>query len=81
MLILDLNVFISVWDLAFKGIAGTKPTVGIANLTGLFISDLTENDDADTTVRNLQHTQTTKTFKSNVINMWDKFYIDMVRVT
>lgn len=65
--------------MAFKGVEGIKPSVsGLTNLTGLFMFDVTENDNSDLTVRNLQHSQSSQLFKSGVINLWDSYFIDMV---
>ncbi|KAH3854718.1 hypothetical protein DPMN_097267 [Dreissena polymorpha] len=70
----------SMWDLAFKGIEGIRPSVSsLNNLTGLFMSQYTENDEAGTSVRNLQHTQASRIFKSAVVNMWSDLHIDMIR--
>jgi hypothetical protein len=65
--------------MAFKGVEGIKPSaIGLNNLTGLFMLDITENDNSDLTVRNLQHTQSSQIFKSDVINLWDYYFIDTV---
>ncbi|XP_045160489.2 SCO-spondin-like [Mercenaria mercenaria] len=76
----SIGIFFQVWDMAFKGVEGIKPSaVGLNNLTGLFMQDITENDNSDLTVRNLQHSQSSQIFKSDVINLWDTYFIDMVK--
>ncbi|KAL4238335.1 hypothetical protein ACF0H5_003045 [Mactra antiquata] len=76
----SLAIFFQVWDLVFKGIEGIKPSAaGLSNLTGLFTGELVENDNSDWTVQNLQHSQSSQTFKSGVINLWDTFFIDTVK--
>ena len=68
--------------MVFKGIEALKPSdPSMYGLTDLYESDSTENDAAGTQVRNLLHDQSSKTFKSGVINKWDNFHIDTVSRT
>ncbi|WAR18815.1 HMCN1-like protein [Mya arenaria] len=76
----SLAIFFQVWDQVFKGIEGVKPSVGgFTNLTGLFLSEHVENDAAGSAVRNLLHTQASLTYKSEVVNIWSDYHIDMVK--
>lgn len=74
----SLEIYLQVWDMVFKGIDGIKPAApSVKNLTDLWLWDVVENEN-DPSALTLTYSPV-KTYKSELINNWENYYIDMVK--